>query len=132
MRYYIALLHKDRKSDYGVSFPDLPGCVTAGRTLDEARAMAIDALALHLQGLIEDGSPIPDPSSLETIMADPDSRDGVATLIPVPSMDGPGVRVNVVLPENLLAEIDRHVASHGLTRSGFLAEAAKCAIGKAA
>jgi predicted RNase H-like HicB family nuclease len=132
MRYYIALLHKDRKSDYGVSFPDLPGCVTAGRTLDEARAMAIDALALHLQGLIEDGSPIPDPSSLETIMADPDSRDGVATLIPVPSMDGPGVRVNVVLPENLLAEIDRHVASHGPTRSGFLAEAAKCAIGKAA
>src|SRR5438105_3330489 len=102
MRYYIALLHKDRKSDYGDSFPDLPGCVTAGRTLDEVRAMAIDALALHLQGLIEDGSPIPEPSSLETIMADPDSHDGVATLIPVPSMDGPGVRVNVVLPENLL------------------------------
>ena len=39
MRYYIALLHKDPKSDYGVSFPDLPGCITAGRTLDEARAM---------------------------------------------------------------------------------------------
>ena len=63
MRYYIALLHKDPKSDYGVSFPDLPGCITAGRTLDEARAMAVDALALHLQGMIEDGDAIPEPSS---------------------------------------------------------------------
>ena len=132
MHYYIALLHKDPKSDYGVSFPDLPGCVTAGRTLDEARTMAVEALALHLQGMIEDGDAIPEPSSLEAIMADPDNRDGVATLVPVPSMDGPGIRVNVVLPENLLTEIDRHVESHGLTRSGFLAEAAKRAIRKVA
>jgi predicted RNase H-like HicB family nuclease len=132
MRYYIALLHKEQESDYGVSFPDLPGCMTAGRTLDEARAMAVEALALHLQGLVEDDNAIPEPSSLEAIMADPDNRDGVATLIPAPPMDGPGVRVNVILPENLLTEIDRHVASHGLTRSGFLAEAAKSAISKAA
>jgi len=87
MRYYIALLHKDPKSDYGVSFPDLPGCITAGRTLDEARAMAVDALALHLQGMIEDGSAIPEPSSLETVMADPDNRDGVVTPDPGP-VDG--------------------------------------------
>ena len=90
MRYYIALLHKEPKSDYGVSFPDLPGCITAGRTLDEARAMAIEALALHLQGMTEDGSVIPEPSSLEAVMADPDNHDGVATLIPAPPMDGPG------------------------------------------
>jgi predicted RNase H-like HicB family nuclease len=132
VRYYIALLHKVQESDYGVSFPDLPGCITAGRTLDEARAMAVEALALHLQGLVEDDNAIPEPSSLEDIMADPGSRDGVATLIPAPPMDGPGVRVNVILPENLLTEIDRHVESHGLTRSGFLAEAAKNAISKAA
>jgi predicted RNase H-like HicB family nuclease len=132
MRYYIALLHKDPKSDYGVSFPDLPGCVTAGRTLDEARAMAIEALELHLQGMVEDREPIPRPSSLEAIMANPDNRDGVVTIIPAPSTDGPGVRINVVLPENLLTEIDRHAESHGQTRSGFLAEAAKRAIGKAA
>ena len=132
MRYYIALLHKEQESDFGVSFPDLPGCITAGRTLDEARAMAVEALALHLQGLVEDDNAIPEPSSLEAIMADPNNRDGVATLIPAPPMDGPGVRVNVILPENLLTEIDRHVESHGLTRSGFLAEAAKNAIRKAA
>ena len=43
-RTYIGLVHKDAGSDYGVSFPDLPGCVTAGATLDEARVMAADAL----------------------------------------------------------------------------------------
>jgi predicted RNase H-like HicB family nuclease len=132
MRYYIALLHKEPKSDYGVSFPDLPGCVTAGRTLDEARAMAVEALMLHLQGMIEDGEAIPEPSSLDTIMADPENRDGVATLIPAPPLGGPGVRVNVVLPENLLTEIDRHAENLGLSRSAFLAEAARRAIGKAA
>jgi predicted RNase H-like HicB family nuclease len=132
MRYYIALLHKDLKSDYGVSFPDLPGCITAGRTLDEARAMAVEALGLHLQCMTEDGDAIPAPSSLESVMADAANRDGVVTLIPAPAMDGPGVRVNVILPENLLTEIDRHVESHGLTRSGFQADAAKKAIGKAA
>jgi predicted RNase H-like HicB family nuclease len=45
---YIAHLHKDRKSDFGVSFPDFPGCVAAGRTLEEARRMAIEALAFHI------------------------------------------------------------------------------------
>lgn len=132
MRYYIALLHKEPKSDYGVSFPDLPGCITAGRTLDKARAMAVEALGPHLQGMTEDGDAIPEPSSRELVMADAANREGVVTLIPAPAMNGPGVRVNVILPENLLTEIDRHVESHGLTRSGFLAEAAKKAIGKAA
>ncbi len=50
---YIAYLHKDERSDYGVSFPDFPGCITAGSTLEEARKMAADALALHIAGMIE-------------------------------------------------------------------------------
>ena len=94
--------------------------------------MAIEALALHLRGMVEDRDPIPELSSLEAIMANPANRDGVVTIIPAPSTDGPGVRINVVLPENLLTEIDRHAESHGQTRSGLLAEAAKRAIGKAA
>jgi predicted RNase H-like HicB family nuclease len=48
MRPYIALIHKETASCFGVSFPDLPGCVSGGDTLDEARAMAAEALALHL------------------------------------------------------------------------------------
>jgi predicted RNase H-like HicB family nuclease len=48
---YIAYLHKDKNSDYGVSFPDFPGCITAGSSLEEARAMAAEALALHVTGM---------------------------------------------------------------------------------
>jgi predicted RNase H-like HicB family nuclease len=70
MRYYIALIHKDPNSDYGVSFPDFPGCVTAGATLDEARKMGEEALALHIEGMVEDGDAIPEQSSLERIMGD--------------------------------------------------------------
>jgi predicted RNase H-like HicB family nuclease len=59
---YIAYLHKDAKSDFGVSFPDFPGCVATGKTLDEARRMAAEALAFHIEGTVEDGELIPEPS----------------------------------------------------------------------
>ena len=85
MRQFIALIHKDADSDYGVSFPDLPGAISAGTTLDEARAMAAEALAFHLEGLAEDGEAVPEPSSLEEIMANRENRDGVAVLIQAPA-----------------------------------------------
>ena len=81
MRQYIALIHKDADSDYGVSFPDLPGVISAGKTLDEARDMAAEALALHLEGLAADDEAAPEPSSLEKIMNDAQNKDGVAVLI---------------------------------------------------
>ena len=130
MRAYIGLIHKDPGSDFGVSFPDLPGCVTAGATLDEARAMAVEALAFHIEGLVEDGEPIPEPSSLEAVMADPQNRDGVAILVDPPKRASASVRVNVTLPDDLIAQIDQHVHAHGLTRSGFLARAARSELAK--
>ncbi|MDF0522867.1 type II toxin-antitoxin system HicB family antitoxin [Bradyrhizobium yuanmingense] len=128
MRYYIALIHKDADSDYGVSFPDLPGVISAGSTLDEAREMAAEALALHLRGLAEHGEAVPEPSSLEQIMANADNKDGVAVLIPAPAEEVKSVRVNITLPADVLSEIDRHVEQQGFTRSGFLAQAAKKAL----
>ena len=128
MRYYIALIHKDADSDYGVSFPDLPGVITAGSDLDEARAMAAEALALHLKGMAADGDAIPEPSSLEDIMADGENRDGVAVLIPMPSADVKSVRVNITLPSDILSEIDERAEQQGFTRSGFLAQAARKAL----
>ena len=128
MRQFIALIHKEEGSDYGVSFPDLPGCVTAAADLDEARAMAEEALALHLEGLAEDGRAVPEPSSLEDVMADPENRSGVAILVAAPRHAARSVRVNVTLPEDVLAEIDRYAESHGLTRSGFLLQAAQTAM----
>lgn len=125
MRHYIALIHKEADSDYGVSFPDLPGCITAGSTLDEAREMATEALALHVTGMAEDGEPVPEPSLLEAVMRDPENRDGVAILVPL--ADGPikSIRVNVTIPEDALAQIDAYAEAHGFTRSGFLVTAAK-------
>lgn len=125
MASYIALIHKDAESDYGVSFPDLPGCVTAGTDLDDARAMAAEALALHLVGLTEDGEAIPEPSSLEAVMSDPENRDGVAILVQAPAKARKIVRVNVTFPEDELAAIDAKAEAAGMTRSGFLARAAK-------
>ncbi|WP_419321016.1 type II toxin-antitoxin system HicB family antitoxin [Caulobacter sp. ErkDOM-E] len=127
MVQYIALIHKEAASDYGVSFPDLPGCVTAGSTLDEARAMAEEALALHLEGLAEDDEPIPEPSSLEAVMTDPVNRDGVAILV-MAETKTKIVRVNITLPDDTLRAIDQYAEAHGFTRSGFLAQAAKRAM----
>ncbi len=128
MRQYIALIHRDLNSDYGVSFPDLPGCITAGKTLDEAREMAVEALAFHLEGLEADGEAAPEPSSLETVMADTENRDGVAILVPAPARAPKVVRINVTLPEDVLAAVDSYAAANGYTRSGFLALAAKKAM----
>ena len=132
MRSYIALIHKESDSDFGVSFPDLPGCISAGETLDEAYRMAAEALTLHLQGMAEDGEAIPEPSRLEDIMADPDNRDGVAVLVEAPKVASRAVRVNITLPDDLLSEIDTYAESHGFNRSGFLARAARKAMEEAA
>ncbi|GGD41953.1 type II toxin-antitoxin system HicB family antitoxin [Aureimonas glaciei] len=130
MPNYIAIIHKDTDSEFGVSFPDFPGCISAGRDLDDARAMAGEALALHLAGMEADGDPIPEPSSLEAVMADPDNRDGVAILVAVPERTRKTVRVNVTFPVDALRAIDRAAEQRGLTRSGFLLESARSAIGQ--
>lgn len=129
MRQYIGLIHKDAKSDYGVSFPDFPGVVTAGTDLDDARSMAEEALALHVEGLVEDNEAVAEPSSLEAVMADASNRSGVAILVSLRTEARKVVRVNVTLPEDVLAQIDSYAEAHGYSRSGFLAQAAKKVMG---
>jgi predicted RNase H-like HicB family nuclease len=121
MPTYIALLRKDPASDFGVDFPDFPGCVTAGKTLEEARTMAAEALDLHVEGMQEDRDPIPEPSTLDTIMADRENREAVAFRVEVGTKPAKSVRINVMLPEDLVVAIDRVTTN----RSRFLAEAAK-------
>ncbi len=130
MRQYIGLIHKDPDSDYGVSFPDFPGVATAGRTLDEARAMAEEALAFHIEGLVTDNEAIPEPSTLERIMADAANREGVAILVAAKTPAAKAVRVNVTFPKDVLEQIDRYAEAHGVTRSGFLMQAAKRVISR--
>jgi predicted RNase H-like HicB family nuclease len=66
---YIAIIHKEPNSDFGVSFPDFPGCITAGRTLDEAKEMALEALNGQIEVTREAGEPVPASSGLDEEMA---------------------------------------------------------------
>lgn len=120
---YIAYLHKDKGSDYGVSFPDFPGAITAGSTLDEARTLAREALNLHIKGMLEDGEAIPVPSTLDELADDPAMLGAVAFLV---TTDAPTkvVRFNLTAPEAHLQAIDQEAREAGLTRSAFMVRAA--------
>jgi predicted RNase H-like HicB family nuclease len=122
--HYIAYLHKTRKSDYGVSFPDFPGCITAGRTLEEARRMAAEALALHVEGLLEDGETLPEPSTLDSLVRDPALKDAVAFLVPLEDNAGKAVRINITARQKQIEEIDRRAQAAGLSRSAYIVQAA--------
>ena len=117
---YIAYLHKDRKSDFGVSFPDFPGCVTAGRTLDEARRLAAEALAFHIRGMLEDGESIPEPSTIDDVASDPALQNAVAFL--VSSEIEKTVRVNITARESQIKLIDQLAQRAGMTRSAYVVQ----------
>src|ERR1700734_525271 len=121
---YIAYLHKEGKSDFGVSFPDFPGCVTAGKSLDEARRRAPEALAFHITGMLEDGEKIPKPSKLDDLVADPARRDAVAFLVSADFPKSKTVRVNNTARENQIELIDRRARQAGMTRSAYIVQSA--------
>jgi predicted RNase H-like HicB family nuclease len=131
MATYIGIVHGGEGSDYGLSFPDLPGCVTAASTIDELRAMAEEALALHVEGMLADGLAVPDPSSLQAVMSSPEAGGGVPLLVPL-KLAAKTVRVNITLPEEALRDIDSFAESHGYSRSGFLVSAARKFMSEAA
>ncbi len=120
---YIAYLHKEKNSDYGVSFPDFPGCISAGSTLDEARRMAVEALAFHVQGMREDGEEIPEPSTLDDLRNDPSMKGAVAFLVELNPPEKT-VRINITARESQIAEIDRRAQGVGLTRSSYIVQKA--------
>jgi predicted RNase H-like HicB family nuclease len=82
---YIALVHKDKGTSYGVSFPDVPGCISAGDTFEEAVANASEALAGHLALMEADGDAMPNARTLEELKEDAnfidDSTDAVVAFI---------------------------------------------------
>jgi len=119
---YIAYLYKDRDSDFGVSFPDFPGCVTAGRTLEEARRMAVEALTLHIEGMVEDDEVVPAPSNLDALANDPDMKGAVAVLVSVDPAPEKTVRINITARQSQLEAIDRLANKAGLTRSAYIVQ----------
>lgn len=123
---YPIFIHKDKKSDYGVIVPDLPGCFSAGSTLEEAISNAKEAIECHLEGLLEDGEPIPVMRQLDEHLNDASLRDGVLVLVEVDitKISGKSKRVDITLPERFLRQIDEYIKSSGTNRSAFLATAA--------
>ncbi|MDX8526250.1 type II toxin-antitoxin system HicB family antitoxin [Mesorhizobium sp. MSK_1335] len=126
---YIAFIHKDPDSIYGVSFPDMPGCISAGVTIDEAVRNAVEALSGHVRMLEADGDQVPSPRDFDAIMDDPeftgDRNGAMTTVIPLIRDRGSTTRINVSFDLGLLEAIDAAARERGQTRSAFLASAAR-------
>ena len=129
MRYPV-VLHTDDGVRFGVTVPDLPGCFSTGDDFDQALESVKEAIELHLEGLVEEGGDVPIPLAITVHRANPDFADGIwaAVDIDIAKYDGKSEKVNITLPRRLLAKIDEYVRSHGATRSGFLADAARVAM----
>lgn len=126
MRYPIAIELGDDHHAYGVAVPDLPGCFSAGDTLDEAIANAEEAVLLYLEDAVDAGKAPPVASTLETLRHRKAWRGwtwGVVD-VDIAKLSTKATRVNITLPDRLLDTIDRHAKTRGETRSGFLARAA--------
>lgn len=117
--YYPAIIERGPEG-FGVFFPDLPGCTSAGRTVHEAALNAEEALNGHLAVSAEHGDAIPTPSDLDAVERDPDV-DEAARILVRGERPGRAVRVQVTIEEGLLARIDRAASN----RSRFLADAAR-------
>lgn len=129
MANYIAIIHKDSDSDYGVSFPDFPGCVTAGKSVDEAKDMAQEALSGHVKVMKEFKEKIPNPSNLDKVVSSPENSDAVAFfIVSIQDKKTKKIRVNITVPEEELNQIDTFARQHGMSRSAFLLKAAQNSI----
>jgi predicted RNase H-like HicB family nuclease len=132
MTRYIGLV--DGAADgYGMTFPDLPGCYSGGGTVDETMQNAIEAVRLWAEDAIADGEPLPEPRSLEAMRADTSvaarlAEGAAIAFVPLLLDAGRPARANLSIDAGLLAAIDEAAALRGLTRSTFLASAARAKI----
>lgn len=123
MRYFSAIVHKEEGSAFGVHFPDLPGCFSAADRMDDVLPNAVEALALWFES-----EPAVEPSSVERVRAaaGADLAEGAfLILVPWISRSGTPARVNISLDRTMLEAIDKAAAMRRLSRSAFLAEAAR-------
>jgi predicted RNase H-like HicB family nuclease len=126
LRYPIAIEPGDDTTAFGVVAPDLPGCFSAGDTLDEALAGVEEAAAAWIDATLDAGGAIPPPSDLEMVRRNPDYAGwafGVITLDPA-LLDDAAERVNITLPRRVLKRLDAQARAAGKTRSGYIAQLA--------
>jgi predicted RNase H-like HicB family nuclease len=126
LRYPIAIEPGDDTHAFGVIVPDLPGCYSAGDTLDEAVENSREAIALWIETVLDDNGKIPAPGLLADHAKNPDYIGWFWAVVEVDGslIDNHSERVNISMPRRILSRIDRYAAAHGETRSGFLVNAA--------
>ncbi len=129
-RYYLGVVESEPDHAFGIWFPDMPGCFPAADELEDLPRAAAELLRQHVEALESNGLAVPSPRALAEVMADRDVAKALtegATTILVPLLADPGrtVRVNVTVERGLLDQIDEAAKARGLTRSAFLAQAAR-------
>jgi predicted RNase H-like HicB family nuclease len=132
MARYIALIDGAKPGAFDVVFPDCPGCTAIGATLDDALAAAAEALADWAEA-VAGAESLPKPRSVSALRADPEVRAALAggaalAVVPLILETGRPVKANLSLDAGVLAAIDEAAAARGLTRSAFLASAARAKI----
>jgi predicted RNase H-like HicB family nuclease len=123
----VALIHEE-DGIFGASFPDFLGCTTVADTIDAILPKAAEALAFHVEGMVEDGLSLPPVRTLAQLRKDPvfreDSAGAMIALVPY-APPARAARINITLDESLLDRVDRAAEAAGETRSGYLAAAAR-------
>ena len=124
MLYPVYVYPGNDTTAYAVEFPDFPGCFAASDTAQGLPAAVQEAVEAHFY---DDPDPIPAPSPLDALAASAAYQGGAWMLfdIDLSRVESTPQRLNISLPSNLVARVDDYTASHGMTRSGFLAYAAE-------
>jgi predicted RNase H-like HicB family nuclease len=126
MHYPIAIEHGDETHAFGVVVPDLPGCFSAGDTLEEAIVNAAEAISLWLEDALDLTQAIPAPSPVDRWANHPEYKGWTFALVKVDpaALDDTIERVNITLPRRVLHRLDQRARAAGETRSGFIARLA--------
>lgn len=123
MRYPVAIEPGDADHAFGVMVPDLPGCFSAGDTLDEALDNVKEAIDLWLETVIDDGGVVPEARPIAEHQTNPDFAGWIWAVVGVDlaALSDKAERINITLPARVLRRIDKAAQAAGETRSGFIA-----------
>jgi len=122
MTQFVGVIHKDKDSDYGVSFPDFPGCISAGNTLQEAYEMGKEALRGHIETMQEYGDRLPPKAmSLDQAQKHEFSKNAITFFMVEAYMPSKAKRINITMDGAIIEAIDAVTKN----RSAFLEQAVK-------
>lgn len=132
MKYPVVIEPATATTAFGVVVPDLPGCFSAGDTIEEALDNAHEAIELWIESVLDDGGVVPVPSSIDAWRKRREFKGWIWALVAIDlsTLEGKAERVNITLPSRVLRRIDAKAAERGETRSGFLANAALASIAR--